>query len=283
MAGPTARWSGVGRPPAAPTCRGSAAACSPERMSLTSLAPPSRREPDVRDAAPLGEPDLLAELGRRRRHLGRRCPAGAAPPRSGRCGPLLLGRSRATSTQVGTEPRDRQRVRAEQDAEHPGDADRDAHAGEAVGARRWPGCRSGRRSRPSRTARTRAAGSRRRCRCSSRGPRAIFRSATSRPGWCSRAASTTADQLGQALVEQRVADARAPARRRRRTRPRPRSRPAPGTPWPGPALAPAVSAEQRRPPPAGPDLVELVDGPQGGRRVRPARGRGRSPRTACGC
>ena len=44
---------------------GSAGACSPLRMSLTSVAARRPREPDERDAAALGVPDLLAELLRR--------------------------------------------------------------------------------------------------------------------------------------------------------------------------------------------------------------------------
>ena len=50
---------------------GSAGTWSPERMSLTECSDPSRRgEPDVRDSPTVGVPDLLAELGSRRRHLG---------------------------------------------------------------------------------------------------------------------------------------------------------------------------------------------------------------------
>ena len=165
--------------------------------------------------APLGVADLLAELGRGRRHLGRDAPASAAPRRPGRwprrCSSLVT----ATSTQVGTRAGHRQRVGAEEQAEQPGHADGDAHPRDTGRCPSWPGCRTGRRSRSSRTARSRASASRTPCRCSSRG-RGRCADRPRRVPARGRQRCPPPDQLREPLVEQRVAhpERRGPRRRR---------------------------------------------------------------------
>ena len=203
----------------------SAATCSPERMSLTSSA--VRRRPGTRRTG--------CRAGRRSRiclpnfaALGATsvgdAPARAAPrrpvagrPRAPRPAPRPARRSAPAGTRVSASG-------AEQQAEQPGHADRDADARDTVGRRRWPGCRSGRRSRSSRTARSptqlglvdragvvvEAAGD--------------LQVGDDQPGRVLAAGLDDRDQLLQALVEQRVARRPARAPRRRTTRPAARDR-----------------------------------------------------------
>ena len=76
----------------------------------------------------------------------------------------------ATSTQDGRRPRRGDQPTGEQRGQRTGQPERDPHPGEDPRAVRRPARRSGRPSRPTRSARTRPSASRRRCRCSSRGP-----------------------------------------------------------------------------------------------------------------
>ena len=81
---------------------GSASTWSPERMSLTWWLPSRLDEPDERDAAPLGEADLLAELRGAAGHLARDVRVRAARLATA----VLAARSSsvlsATSTALGT-------------------------------------------------------------------------------------------------------------------------------------------------------------------------------------
>ena len=106
----------------------SAGTWSPERMSLTwSGSPSAPEEPHERDAAPVGVPDLLAELRRARCHLDRD-PAGAQPGRD------LVGPFPRVLRAHGDEHRARHGTRrahqtgAQQARDEPRDADREADA-----------------------------------------------------------------------------------------------------------------------------------------------------------
>ena len=93
------------------------------------LAAPSAGEPDVRDAAALGVPDLLAELLRARRPPRWRCRGGAARSRRPRWPARDSSSTSATSTALGTFGPGSRTPSANSGIERARDAEADADAG----------------------------------------------------------------------------------------------------------------------------------------------------------